>query len=216
MRRQSRPRLHVEVLGQRQRRVLAALGPVLGQRGFYLGGGTGVALHLGHRRSVDLDWFTSERVPDALRLAEDLRAEGVALVTREVAPGTIHGRVRGVRVSLLEYRYPLLEAARVVPPLECPLASLDDLATMKLSAAVQRGSRKDFVDLYAIGLKHRPLAELLALYRRRFGVKDVGHVLFGLSFFDNADRERMPRMRWRVAWASVKRAIRAWVRGLAR
>jgi hypothetical protein len=38
---------------------------------FYLGGGTALAIHLGHRRSVDFDWFTRERIADPLRLAHD-------------------------------------------------------------------------------------------------------------------------------------------------
>lgn len=48
--------LHPEVLGIRQKRLLSRLGPLMRDRGFYLGGGTAVALWLGHRRSVDLDW----------------------------------------------------------------------------------------------------------------------------------------------------------------
>src|SRR5450755_3737383 len=48
--------------------------------GHYLGGGTALALHLGHRRPVDLDWFTTERLGDPLRLAQDLRNDGIAFV----------------------------------------------------------------------------------------------------------------------------------------
>src|SRR5271154_4986084 len=101
-------RWHREILGLRQQRVLAQVGPWLTRRGFYLAGGTAVALHLGHRRSVDLDWFTAEGIPDPLRLAQELREQGMGFVTGQVAPGTLHGSVRAVRVSLLAYRYPLL------------------------------------------------------------------------------------------------------------
>ncbi len=62
-------RFHVEVLAPAQRRVLGRLGPVLTARGYYLAGGTALALHLGHRRSVDLDWFTPEPLGDPLGLA---------------------------------------------------------------------------------------------------------------------------------------------------
>jgi hypothetical protein len=53
---------HPEALSRRQEHVLVELSPFLGQAGFYLAGGTAVALHLGHRRSVDLDWFTPEQI----------------------------------------------------------------------------------------------------------------------------------------------------------
>src|SRR5271154_15979 len=105
-------RWHREILGLRQQRVLALVGPWLTRRGFSLAGGTAVALHLGHRRSVDLDWFTADGVPDPLRLAQELRERGVGFVTTQVAPGTLHGSVRGVRVSLLGSRSPLLAASR--------------------------------------------------------------------------------------------------------
>jgi hypothetical protein len=90
---------HSEVLAPRQQRVLAQLGPLLTPGGFYLAGGTALALHLGHRRSVDLDWLTAAELADPLRLAQELREQGVAFVTGQVAPGSLHGAVHGVRVS---------------------------------------------------------------------------------------------------------------------
>jgi hypothetical protein len=72
---------HPEVLAPRRQRVLARVGPLLTRHGFYLAGGTAVALHLGHRRSVDLDWFTAARLPDPLRLAQVRRDQVVAFIT---------------------------------------------------------------------------------------------------------------------------------------
>ena len=74
-----------------------------------------------------------------------------------------YARVRPVRLSLLEYRYPLLQPWDVWPECGCAVASLDDLSSMNLSAITQRGSRKDFVDLYALGSKHCSLAKMFEL-----------------------------------------------------
>lgn len=93
---------------------------------------------------------------------------------------------------------------------------MDDLACMKLSAVAQRGSKKDFIDVYAIGLRHAALDRMLQLYREKFSIQDIAHVLYGLSYFDDADRERTPRMLWDVDWRFVKATLRDWVRGLAR
>lgn len=202
------------VLGSAQQRALLALGRPLARRGFYLGGGTAVALHLGHRRSYDLDWFTGGNMGDAATLLADLRRDGVRPSATHVGPGTLHGSLYGTRVSLLEYRYPALKAPLDAPGLRCRVASLEDLACMKLSAVAQRGSRKDFVDVYAIALERIPLADMLSLYMRRYRVADFTHVLYGLAYFDDADRERMPVMLWDVSWSQVKRAIREWVAGL--
>jgi hypothetical protein len=56
------------------------------------------------------------------------------------------------------------------------------------------------------------LENMLGLYRRKYGVRDVGHVLVALSYFDDADRERMPTMRRPWKWPDIKAAIRRSVR----
>lgn len=203
------------VLGTIQLKVIRQLSESGWLSRYYLAGGTAVALHLGHRRSADLDWFTGEPMGDALVLARSLQQARLRFRTAAVAPGTLHGRLSGVRVTCLEYRYPLLHAAPVWNSTGCHVASLDDLACMKLSAVAQRGSKRDFIDVYALALRHAPLADLVDLYRKKYSTGDVGHVLYGLTYFDDADQERMPRMLWDVDWRTVKVMLREWVRATA-
>ncbi|MBI2806320.1 MAG: nucleotidyl transferase AbiEii/AbiGii toxin family protein [Planctomycetes bacterium] len=204
---------HPEILAQRQQRVLAQIGPALAQRGFYLAGGTAVALHLGHRRSVDLDWFAPE-LTDPERLAIDLREQAIPFATEDVAPGTLHGAVCGVRVSLLRYRYRMLSGLRTLPG-GIPIAGRADLAAMKLLAVAQRGAKKDFVDIYALGRRAKSLRQMLRWYKGKFAVEDVAHLLRSLAYFDDADRERLPRMLWDVRWRDIKETIQRWVRRVA-
>lgn len=204
--------LHWQALPARQRSVLGRLGPAVTAEGFYLAGGTAVALHLGHRRSVDLDWFTERPLLDPLDLAGRMRGRDIELEVRQAAPGTLHAAVSGMEISFLEYRYPLLQPLAPVEECACLLASLDDLACMKLAAVVQRGARRDFLDIYAIGTRHCALSEMLSLYQRKYGIQDILHVLRGLSYFDDADRERMPLLLWRFDWRTVKGTIQGWVR----
>lgn len=75
------------------------------------------------------------------------------------------------------------------------------------TAVAQRGSRKDFVDIYALLRNHRPLPGLLERYRRRYDVKDVGHVVTALAYFDEAEPEPMPVMLWDVDWSTVREAV---------
>lgn len=181
---------------------------------FYLGGGTTLAIHLGHRHSIDLDWFTGEGIPDPLRLAQDIRDKGVPFITGQIERGTLHGAISGIRVSFLEYRYPLLKLLVSWPEFTCQIASPEDLACMKLSALAQRGSKKDFVDIYALGLKYIPLKDMIRLYQQKYSVKDVAHVLYGLAYFDDADRERMPKMYWDIDWRTIKKTLQGWLKGL--
>lgn len=198
---------HPEAISSEQLSVLRTLAPAVTERGFYLGGGTAVALHLGPRRSEDFAWFKESSFGDPLLLARSLREVGSDFETTSVAAGTLHGRIGGVRVSFLEYGYPPLESPLEWSAAGCRVASLDDLACMKLAAVAQRGSRKDFVDIYALLRNHRPLPGLLERYRRRYDVKDVGHVVTALAYFDEAEPEPMPVMLWDVDWPTVRETV---------
>ncbi|MDD3927580.1 MAG: nucleotidyl transferase AbiEii/AbiGii toxin family protein [bacterium] len=203
-----------QVMVNKQAIVLDNIGSLLTSLNFYLAGGTAVALQLGHRMSKDLDWFTQEPLQDPLALAQSIRENEIAFTTAAVSRGTLHGAISGVRVSFLHYGYRLLKPLSYSPDNVCRLASLDDLACMKLSAVAQRGSKKDFVDIYALGMQHRPLAEMLELYGEKYDIKDIAHLLYALTYFDDADKERLPKMLWPVRWSEIKREITCWVNGV--
>ncbi len=208
-------KFHVESLNKKQFSVLKKLAPIVEQKNFYLGGGTALAIYFGHRTSIDLDWFTSRQVDDAMVLAQSFRNAALDFVTEQTAPGTLHGSVSNVRVTFLEYQYPLLKAPTHWNEVGCSLASLQDLACMKLSAVAQRGARKDFCDIYALGTKQFSLKEMLDFYSKKFDIQDIGHVLYGLAYFDDAENERMPKMLWNVKWADIKKTIQSWIKALS-
>ena len=108
------PEVHNRRVG-RARRVL----PVLNDRQIYLAGGTSVALQLGHRRSVDLDWFSDLPIDDPMALAGDIKSAQVPFETKSVGRGTLHGQVLGVETSILEFKYPLLRPPLVCSDLNC-------------------------------------------------------------------------------------------------
>lgn len=202
-------------LDRAQMEVLSLAGPWLAAQQFYLAGGTALAIYFGHRRSVDLDWFTTESIADPMQLAQRLRDAGLPFKTGQTAPGTLYGQAAGVRFSLIEFRYPLLQPLQRWPATGADLAGLDDLACMKLSAIAQRGSRKDFYDVHALLQRHRPLAELLQLYRQKFNVTDISPVLYGLAYFDDAEAEPPPILIEKIAWKQVKKDILQWLKEAA-
>ena len=101
--------IHAEILPSEQSECLKTLGPAATALGFYLAGGTAIALQLGHRRSVDFDWFTPHFPGSPVDLADTLHRHGVALAPSTLAERTVHGSINGVRVSFLEFRPALLE-----------------------------------------------------------------------------------------------------------
>lgn len=202
------------VLGGKQRELLRELAPLATEMSFYLGGGTAIALHLGHRRSDDFDWFISEEIIDPMLLASRIRTMVADFTVTRTDKGTLHGSSRGVRCSFLGYRYPLLRPVLALPEFGCALASLEDLSCMKLSAIAQRGSRRDFVDLFAICSGHIGLRDAVAHYKQKYSASDVAHVLYGLTYFDDAEKEPMPQMLSSIEWPAMRQAIQGWVTGL--
>ncbi len=84
---------------------------------------------------------------------------------------------------------------------------------MKLAAVAQRGSRKDFIDVYTLAHRHRPLSELLKLYQIKFKTDNLAPVLMGLTYFDDAEDEPDPPL-WPEKWEQVKIKILGWVRSI--
>jgi hypothetical protein len=205
---------HPEILSTRQQGILKRLGPQLRGTGFYLGGGTAIATHLGHRRSVDLDWFCQEAFERPLRLADKLTRAGIPLIATHNEPGTLLGKISGVQISFMHYGYRFLKRPQVWADFGCQLASLDDLAAMKLEAVAQRGAKKDFVDIYAILSGTNSLAELLDKYCKKYVVEDTVHLLYSLTYFEDAKPDPMPKMLWHMNWREIQKELRKQVASL--
>ncbi|OAT80803.1 nucleotidyl transferase AbiEii/AbiGii toxin family protein [Desulfotomaculum copahuensis] len=172
----------------------------------YLAGGTALALILGHRKSIDFDWFTpSEFEPEIIM--RDLSALGKIKIT-ETKKGTFHGFIDRVRVTWLYYPNPLLKPLISIDNVYgLRLASLTDIAIMKWAAVSQRGARKDFIDLYCICQHGYNLEEILNLLPQKYPKININyyHMIKSLSFFDDAERENMPVMVKQIEWPLVKK-----------
>ena len=182
--------------------VLRALQERTVLEGAYLAGRTGLALRLGHRLSVDLDFFIGEALDEDMLLRRIQRISGIAGVQR--APQTLHLIIQGVKVSLLGYSYPLLFAAEKFESV--PVADPRDIACMKIAAIASRGSKRDFVDLYA-ACRLYGLPEVLVLFRRKYA--QVGysglHIIKSLTYFADAEKDPMPHMLAPFDWRDVKK-----------
>jgi hypothetical protein len=202
-----------EVLDRKTASLLARIGETRGFRDFYLAGGTGLALQLGHRTSLDLDFF-SERPWMPASLLDAVRGLGPTIVDLE-AEGTLVGSVQDVRVSFFHYPYPLLEPL-VDLQAGVPLAGLLDVACMKLIAVSQRGSRKDFIDLYFLGLAGVDLRQAVdALPRKMPGIEhNLVHLARSLAYFADAESEPEPRMLVPFRWQSARDYCLAWSRSI--
>ncbi len=191
-----------------QRAALAALAKAL-PPDTYLAGGVAIAATLRHRTSRDLDFFVPSDF-DAERMAERLVSEVGGLRVTSIAPGTLYLEVCRVPASVIAYRYPLLAAPATNPNLAVPVASLEDLACMKLSAISSRGMARDFWDFHALleaGVAGGALDEALRLYCRKYAADDIGHVVRSLVYFGDADAAPLPLGLSPSEWERIRREL---------
>jgi predicted nucleotidyltransferase component of viral defense system len=208
---------HWEAVTPGARELLVILGQLPLLRQFYLGGGTALALRLGHRISQDLDLFANiETLDDGLRrsIVEELR-KGHSVNLLQDSPLGLVLEVDGQVVSFFSYGYPLLEPADLVSGIQ--VASILDIGLMKLDAIAGRGMRKDFYDLYFIA-SHVSLDKLFARsaekypHSHSFGMR----ALTALVDFEIADQQDEPILLLPVEWDQVKDFFVAEARRLGR
>lgn len=151
-----------------------ALAPHLPQE-LYLGGGTGVAVHLGHRTSRDLDFFFHRQV-DLGKLGRLLDDLGPFAVTHE-SDGTLRGLFSGTKVEVFDASdLRLLVEPEVVAGIR--VADLHDLMAMKLKVLAERGEMRDYFDVKAIDeLGSVSVEEGVELYMRRYGISPTSEAL---------------------------------------
>jgi len=175
---------------------------------FALAGGTGLALQLGHRMSMDLDLFTPiDFVPDLI--AGRLRSE-FDVELQNASRNTLNLNIDKIKVDLLTFKYPILNPLISVGSLR--IYSMEDIGAMKLSALSSRGSKKDFYDLYFI-LNEYPLADLLNFYREKFETEQEYHIIKSLIYFEDAEDEPEPMLiKKNITWDTLKLELEKIVR----
>ena len=165
-------------------------------------GGTALALHLGHRKSVDLDLFGNfDPIVSYRKLLADA---GYSVEGAE--NGTVQSlRVDNVKVDLVNYPYPWMDDALEEDGVR--LADLKDIAAMKLSAVANRCRKKDFIDVARL-LDAFPLDQMLSFYKEKFSVSELSFPLRGLMYFDDAEEDPMPEMLdGNLTWENVKKRV---------
>ena len=176
---------------------------------FYLAGGTGLALHLGHRFSVDLDFFSpaSDAVgPDVRAVLREALDDPTLSITHD-KDATFVATWRGVGISFFRlHLYPLVHQPVLVEGV--PLATVEEIGAMKLAAIIGRGTRKDLVDLYYI-LQQAPIERLFEVAAAKYARVRAFAIsaTCALAYFDDAEALPMPLMIDRTSWVTMKRFL---------
>ncbi len=197
---------HQEILPPASHEVLSELMRTLPLSQFYLAGGTGLSLLLGHRLSRDFDFFSTQLFDEESLIQKMQGLNDLTIVAK--SEHTLHINLKELKVSFLGYTYPLLYETKKYQHengISIDVADERDIACMKISAISSRGTKRDFVDLYIVA-KQYTLSELFGLFRQKFSLTPYNnvHILKSLTYFADAELEPMPDMLIPLSWDSVK------------
>lgn len=170
---------------------------------WYLAGGTALALQGGHRRSVDLDFFTKKKLFNEKKIEENMSECG-EWITNFISNGTLYGEFLGAKMSFIAYHFfTPTESMRKHGTISI-LAPLD-IAVMKIIAISQRGRKRDFFDLYWICQNARPLYDILLRVHKQYSVsQNIVHILKALVYFEDAESDPEPEIYFDANWKKVK------------
>jgi hypothetical protein len=203
--------MHPECVEEKARILMSRLGPTLGMHGGVLAGGTALALHLGHRISDNLEFYT-QRAFRPSDIVEELRALAGFVEPVTMDEGAMVVLADGARVAIVQIPVRFGEPTTRVNG--CDVAGVVDIAAMKLMAIVATGTRSDFVDLHAV-LRTVPFRTVARNGLDRYGPVDLGPLVVGkgLVWFEQADVQADPVYAGAaVTWNHVREFFRSSLR----
>jgi hypothetical protein len=179
-----------------------------GFEGFRLGGGTALALQLGHRLSIDADFISSTDFDKDEALKHVLRTFPYAT---DIHQGTfgLFLRSDNIKIDFLSWNLPFIRPALTVG--QWRLLDIADITAMKLFAILQRGEKKDYVDIAEL-LKTYTLSTLISFYLERHPASDASVIIRFLSSYGDIEGQPMPQMLNQTTWDDSKKIIQNAIR----
>jgi len=196
------------ILNWNQKRILKKV-KFLEKYGFYLAGGTALALQLGHRTSKDLDFYTLKHFKGIKMIQEFRKIFGKEIVRAGELPNTVYLKIKATDLSFFRYPYKLIQP--FVSYLTIDLASVPDIAAMKIEAIIGRGTKRDFVDIYYL-IKKYGIKQVLRFTEEKYPEAfNEPNCLNGLLYFKDADSFQKDRKRIylydNIEWKNIKKYI---------
>jgi len=198
--------MYLKVIDQKRKKLLKELS-FLNQYGFYLAGDTALALQMGHRTSVDFDFYT-QKIFDSNIIIKVLKRKFQTKVFM-LRENTLGVMANDIEVTFFKYPYNLI--CKTITLEGIKIASIKDIAAMKVVAIVQRGTQRDFVDIYYL-LKNYTLLEILRWTHEKYPEISMPLCLKGLIYFEDAEKDKKSKTRIKVfdknfSWQKAKNFI---------
>ncbi len=154
-------------------------------------GGTALSLQIGHRESDDLDLFSVELMD--MMAVQLLLIDKYGLTPSVIEENTLIGFINGVKIDVIHHPFPWLEGSLNEDGMR--LASIADIAAMKMHAIINSGKRpKDFVDIAFLST-HFSYNQIKSLLLERYPAYDPIMVDKAIIYFGDIDELLVPEIR---------------------
>jgi hypothetical protein len=175
--------MHTEIFDNNQLVLLPYIKTL--RRSFYLVGGTAIALHLGHRRSIDFDLFSLSPLVKH-RIKRELLKIPFKQVPLFEDHDQLHVLINNIKVTFFHFPYPINHPVKVDTFITIP--TLLSLASMKAFALGRMAKWKDYVDLFFILKYHYSIQDICRECAINFGSQFSGKLFRGqLAFHEDID-----------------------------
>lgn len=197
---------YTRILNENQKKVLPRLS-FLTKEGFYLAGGTALALQLGHRTSLDFDFYTLNHFNQDSLYQKIHEGFGDTVSKTSQAEDTLFCTIGTVDCSFFTYSYKLLKRTTLL--MGVAIASLKDIAAMKLVAISRRPAKRDYIDIYYL-LNTFSLQELFEFSAKKYPNFNSYYSLKALTYFEDIkddERRQIPMSDKNFSWEKAKEKI---------
>ena len=179
---------------------------------FYLVGGTALSLQIGHRLSVDFDFFSSDELPSNLLQQIKRVFSGVPVSVTYRAPEQLNVLIGNIKTTFFHFEYPMVDP--LVEYRGVLLASVQEIAAMKAFAVGKRLAYKDYVDWYfLLKEKYAELSDVISFCQKKFGNDFNDRLFLGqLVSFEDIPSQKIDFLRSEVDRAIIEKFLRAAVR----
>ncbi len=170
---------------------------------FRLVGGTALSLQIGHRISTDIDLFTLEKETD-FNVLQDVLMNEFELEVKVINRIGLFCYINNIKADFVRNHGIWLNEPLVVEGIR--MASIEEIAAMKIGAIVGRGRKRDFFDIYVL-LQHFSLQEILEFYHLKFPNSDEYIPIRSLIYFEDAEEDNLLKNIVDFDWQKIKSTI---------
>lgn len=171
---------------------------------WYLAGGTALALQVGHRQSVDLDFFNTGRNINNNEILNNFseKDDWEPFINKK---NTVYGKLLGAKISFIAYPF-FVPKQKFVQYGSINILNPLDIAVMKIIAISQRGTKRDFFDLFWCAKNIESLENLVIKLKAQYPAvaHNYHHIIKSLTYFADAEEDPDPKIYFKAIWKEIK------------